>query len=169
MADERNEPRYRKTPDGRWPPEARTDALMRYQIDGLANASRHTGVPEPTIVDWAKQAGIHAYALADDAEQTRAKTMTLNWEQRRRHLANRSADVAAAALERMHQLATSPRRATGRDFQAFAVGYAVLVDKAKLLTQHGSGGPGTDDPAARRAELDGMLHDLEHQAVRHDE
>jgi hypothetical protein len=165
------EPRYRKGPDGRWPDQAKADALMRYQIDGPAEASRQLGIPEPTIIAWAQQAGIHAYALSGP-EHTQPKTHALNWEQRRRNLADRSHEVAAEALERLHKIATADRGGSGRDFQAFAVGYAVLVDKAKQLRGGGVGdtpGGQPNDPAVVRAHLDGMLADLEHQPVRHDQ
>jgi hypothetical protein len=160
------EPRYRKGPDGRWPDQAKADALMRYQIDGPAEASRQLGIPEPTIIAWAQQAGIHAYALSGP-EQTQAKTMALNWEQRRRQLADRSAEVADVALSRIRRELDTGRAQAAKDA---AVAFAVIIDKIPRLRGGAPAGTGpTDDPAVVRAHLDGMLADLEHQPVRHDQ
>lgn len=52
--------------------EEKQNALDLYREVGLAEAWRQTGIPKPTIVTWAKQAGVRTFGTENTREATLA-------------------------------------------------------------------------------------------------
>lgn len=79
-------------------PEVKAQALALYEEHGAAEASRRTGVPENTISQWARRAGV----TMTRAEKTRAATA-----QHVATLAERRARLAADLLDDAEKLRLS--------------------------------------------------------------
>ena len=53
-----------------WTPEQRAEVIELYQVHGVAETVRRTGVPRGTISDWVKQAGVQTSAAKTAIEAT---------------------------------------------------------------------------------------------------
>jgi transposase-like protein len=110
-------------------PEQRTQALELYRTDGPTTVEEQLGIPKQTVDNWAKRAGVRTVRNEKTAEAVEAARLT--WEQRRLGLAHESGSVAQLALAKARENLADGR---ARDAQAAATTYAILVDKAQLLT-----------------------------------
>jgi hypothetical protein len=121
------------------PPEVRQHALSLFPQHGAAETSRLTGVPERTISDWASKAGIVAPA---DAEKTRAaragsaERVQRTWADFRENEALSAGAAANVLRARIRTLIE--QAAPGREVQAHAIAYGILIDKAELLSGQAS-------------------------------
>jgi len=122
-----------------YPAEEREAALALYTQHGAAEASRRSGIPDRTILSWAKAAGITAGA---DPEKTRAMTaahaerVQRTWADFRENEALAAGAAANVLRTRIRDLVAS--EAPGREVQAHAIAYGILIDKAELLSGQAS-------------------------------
>lgn len=128
-------------------PEQKEHALAVYVEHGLAEAHRQTGIPKPTLHDWARRAGLDPSVLAaESGKLTLAATEArqVRCEAMRAELRERLLETAGTLLDRVDhpyfdvrgkdaeriELPTPPP-AGCRDY---VVAAAVLIDKYRLET-----------------------------------
>lgn len=107
----------------------RTDAVATYVEHGLAEAHRRTGIPKPTLKEWATKAGIEPSDIASrSAEKTRAAT-----EAHRLAMAEArtraQAEFARSAVHAAIQVRSCEK---GNDAQGWATASAICLDKLRL-------------------------------------
>ena len=110
-----------------YPAETRDQVLQLLRDgEGVREAARRTGVTKSVVSRWAQAAGI----VVAGADQTAAATeaVKLGWAKRKGELTDQAGDMAAVALERFQA------ETNARDAQAHATAFAILVDKAQLLS-----------------------------------
>lgn len=84
--------------------EEKAHALEIYERDGLAATHRQTGIPKPTLHDWARAAGLDVAAIAGDtATKTLAATAarSARCDALRSELKERLLETAATLLDRV--------------------------------------------------------------------
>jgi len=107
----------------------KADAVAIYLEHGLAEAHHRTGIPKPTLRDWARKAGHDPAELGSrTAAKTKAATEahTLGMAEKRALLRE---ELATAAL---HHVRQSAKSTDGRQAQAWMVAGAIGVDKLRL-------------------------------------
>jgi hypothetical protein len=119
--------------------EEREAALALFDEYGAAETARRTGIPVRTVTEWASKAGLIAPA---DAEKTRAAhaatadRVQRTWADFRENEALSAGAAANVLRTRIRDLVAS--QAPGREVQAHAVAYGILIDKAELLSGQAS-------------------------------
>jgi len=111
----------------KWTPEQRAQALDVYREKGLAAAHHETGIPKPTITDWAVSVGIRSYGNERTAAATEAIRLT------REERAARLADDLLAIAEDRAKLIRAHQVETPRDEQTLMTVSAIAIDKSQLL------------------------------------
>lgn len=116
-------------------PEQRQQAVALYQQVGTAETSRQTGIPTRTILTWASEAGAVAHAGREKTAEARAASaerVVADWADYR----SREAAAAGATANRLRRelVERMEAGAAGRDVQAMAIAYGIMVDKAELLS-----------------------------------
>lgn len=149
----------------RWTPDQRREALELYVELGPSAASEATGIPKGTIGWWAHREGVRTVGAERTAAATEAAA--LRWAERRANLADEAGAAAALALEQtVHALQGRTDEDTlvlagARDAKDLALTFAVLVDKAQLLT-----GEATSRHAMQAEQREGVLDGARRDALR---
>lgn len=117
-----------------YPPEERATAVSLYQQVGPAEASRQTGIPQRTILEWAKAEGVIAQANQErtaEARAVNAERVAVAWGDYREQEA---AAAGATANFTRQALRRSVEAGESRAARELAVVYGILIDKAELLS-----------------------------------
>jgi transposase-like protein len=114
--------------------EDRAAAVTAYQQVGASEASRQTGVPVRTILDWARKAGVVAQANAEKTAEARAvaaERIANAWGDYR----EQEALAAGAAANRMRREALdASAEGDASLLRARVIAYGIFIDKAELLS-----------------------------------
>ncbi|MDQ6607743.1 MAG: hypothetical protein M3Z06_14505 [Actinomycetota bacterium] len=103
----------------------RETALELYRQHGGGEAARRTGINPATIRQWAKRSGVTVTRAASARAGTEAARLT--WAQRKAELTVTSGELAAELLAKI-------REASARNSRDLAATYAIVVDRAQLLS-----------------------------------
>ena len=109
--------------------QQKAEALELYRTDGPTAVEHDLGIPKGTATRWAQAAGVTT--VSTENTRVRVEAARVKWEERRVALAHESGSVADLALSVARQNLAAGK---ARDAQSAATTYAILVDKAQLLT-----------------------------------
>lgn len=115
----------------KWSEQDKAHALALL-TDGntLAEAHHATGIPKPTLIRWAKQAGIEV-ERASERTLAAIETNRLAWEERRTVVAEKAGRLAELAADEATRLLAEGEYL---EAQRLMTVMGVSVDKAQLLT-----------------------------------
>jgi len=109
--------------------DQRDEALRLYEEFGPAEASRRTGIKRATISQWARREGLVTARLATtEAARDAARKQ---WDRRRLVEADEAGEAASYLRQRTLELAKDGKAGDARHM---AVAYAIMIDKAQLLS-----------------------------------
>lgn len=115
----------------RWSDEAKTHALdLLANGTTLAETHHATSIPKPTLIRWAKTAGIEV-ERASERTLAAIETNRLAWEERRTVVAEKAGRLAELAADEATRLLGEGEYL---EAQRLMTVMGVSVDKAQLLT-----------------------------------
>jgi transposase-like protein len=133
--------------------DQKAEALRLYRKVGAAEAARRLGgIPPGVVRQWAHRAGLARERVVQG--RTHAEALRLSWAQRRADLRDQAGEVAAEALQAVR---TEPDPQAKK---ALTVTFAILVDKALLISGEATSRTETLSPEQARAEVRQLRDDL---------
>lgn len=132
----------------RYSAEEKAAALAAIEAEGLAGAAKTKGIPKRTLSYWAKQAGIAPSNGLKKRTQAASEARAAQMAEKRELLRMELQEAIAHALE--HALKEGR---SGRNFQAWATGAAILIDKFRLESG--------EHTSHQRMESDDVRHGVE--------
>lgn len=121
-------------------PEQKTEAAQLADQLGVAEASRRLNIPARTIRGWRKPAQANAQKT-ETARAAAAERVATQWADYRSREATAAGATAAALRNELR--ARIEANSDGRDLQAVATAYGIMIDKADKLA----------DQATQRIEM----------------